>query len=400
MIAQCDRPLAQQLVDKTVIHTSISQVDMMSWNTVIQNENIYLSISYLAALEKALSDYSFRYFQFYSEDNKPIGIGYCQIIKIGGNDINKDALVERIGGLLPKSLMNNIDVRILICGNAFASGENGSYFLPSINNKLGLDLVTSAVDEVHTSAHKEGKKIAITLIKEFWPESFGNVAYLKDKGYCEINIDVNMVLTLDSSWTSFDHYLAAMNSKFRTKAKGIFKKSEKVTAINFDIPMIEKRLNEIDELYTIIVDKANFSFGRLNAKTLLEIKKALGHQFYFKGYYLGDKLIGFSTATSFDEVLDGNFIGLDYDYNQEYAVYQRMLYDFVQHAIDIGAKKVKIGRTAEEIKSGVGAQPVEMKFYAKHRNKVTNALLRPFIQQLKPNDFNLRKPFKAEYYEV
>ena len=121
---------------------------------------------------------------------------------------------------------------------------------------------------------------------------------------------------------------------------------------------------------------------------------------YFKGYYLGDKLIGFSTATSFGEVLDGNFIGLDYDYNQEYAVYQRMLYDFVQHAIEIGAKQVKIGRTAEEIKSGVGAQPVEMKFYAKHRNKVTNALLRPFIQKLKPNDFNLRKPFKAEYYEA
>ncbi len=157
MIAQCDRPLAQQLVDKTVIHTSIYQVDKISWNAVIQSENIYLSIPYLASLEMALLDYSFRYFQFYSEDNKPIGIGYCQIIKIGGKDINKDALAERIGGLLPKSIMNNIDVRILICGNAFASGENGYYFLPSIDNKLGLDLVTSAVDEVHTSAHNEGK---------------------------------------------------------------------------------------------------------------------------------------------------------------------------------------------------------------------------------------------------
>jgi hypothetical protein len=400
LIAQCDSPLAQQLVEKTVIHSSISQVDKISWNNLIQKENIYLGIPYLGALEMALPSYSFRYFQFYSEDNMLVGIGYCQIIKIGGNDINKDALVERMGGLLPKSLVNSIDMRILICGNAFASGENGFYFLPSIEAKMGLDLITSALDEVHTSAKKEGKKITITLIKEFWPESFENLAYLKDKGCCEINIDVNMVLTLDASWASFDDYLSAMNSKFRTKAKSIFKKSEKLTAINFDIPMIEKRLQEIDELYTIIVDKANFSFGRLNAKTLLEVKKALGNQFYFKGYYLGDKLIGFSTATSFNEILDGNFIGLDYDYNQEYAVYQRMLYDFVQHAIDIGAKQVKIGRTAEEIKSGVGAQPVEMKFYAKHRNKVTNALLRPFVQKLKPNNFNLRKPFKAEYYEV
>ena len=75
-----------------------------------------------------------------------------------------------------------------------------------------------------------------------------------------------------------------------------------------------------------------------------------------------------------------------------------MLYDFVDKAIRRKLKFVKIGRTAEEIKSGVGAEPVEMKFYAKHRNKVTNAILRPFIQNLKPSEFNLRRPFKAEYY--
>ncbi|MFB1002918.1 MAG: hypothetical protein QMC70_02095, partial [Bacteroidia bacterium] len=112
------------------------------------------------------------------------------------------------------------------------------------------------------------------------------------------------------------------------------------------------------------------------------------------------KLIGFSTATMFNDVFDGNFIGLDYDYNQDYAVYQRMLYDFVKQGINSGMQYVKIGRTAEEIKSGVGAQPVEMKFYAKHRNKVTNALLRPFIQNLKPSKFDQRRPFKAEYYNV
>ena len=124
----------------------------------------------------------------------------------------------------------------------------------------------------------------------------------------------------------------------------------------------------------------------------------MGKDFLFKGYYLDGKLIGFSTATAFENVLDGNFIGLDYEFNQSHAVYQRILYDFVQHAFNIGAKVIKIGRTAEEIKSGVGATPTEMKFYAKHRNKVTNAILRPLVQNLKPSDFELRKPFKAEYY--
>ncbi len=129
------------------------------------------------------------------------------------------------------------------------------------------------------------------------------------------------------------------------------------------------------------------------------MKRALSDQFYFRGYYIEQRLIGFSTATAFDDVLDGNFIGLDYDFNKEYSVYQRILYDFVEHAIKIDAKYLKIGRTAEEIKSGIGALPVEMVFYAKHRNKITNAVLKPFVSNLKPSEYNLRKPFKASYYE-
>jgi len=236
------------------------------------------------------------------------------------------------------------------------------------------------------------------MIKEFWPASFEAISYLKEKGCLEINIDVNMVLTLKEEWTQFDDYLDAMNSKFRTKAKQVLQKSSRIEIRKFTEETILIHLQEIDEMYNTIVDKANFSFGRLNATTLLLVKKALGDDFYFNGYFMNNKLIGFSTATHFDNVLDGNFIGLDYNFNQEFAMYQRMLYDFVEHALQVKAKYVRIGRTAEEIKSGIGALPVEMKFYAKHRNKIKNALLKPFVNKLEPSNFELRKPFKSEYY--
>lgn len=381
----------------TLFCTSISDIDQ-AWDTLVGSTNIYLTRSYLRALEEGLSHTQFRYIQYYSEDYELVGIGYCQIIPITHKEINANALSERMGGMLPKSIINSIDLKILICGNAFATGENGFVFHPSIDPKKVCDILSTTIDEIHLREKKDGNKIAATLIKEFWPKSFDNAKNFKNNGYCEVDIDVNMILTLDPSWQTFDDYLSAMNSKFRTKAKQVLRKSEELRMVDFDDAPDDDLVLQVDELYNTIVDRANFSFGRLNARTLFAMKKVLGDQFFFRGYYLEDRLIGFSTATIFDDIFDGNFIGLDYDYNQDYAVYQRLLYDFAKQAIASGLSYVKIGRTAEEIKSGVGAQPVEMKFYAKHRNKVTNAILKPFLQNLSPSEFHLRRPFKAEYY--
>ncbi len=383
----------------TEIFSSVETLDVTSWETINNDRNVYLTLPYLKGLEQGLPLMDFRYIVFYNESKEPVGLGYCQIVKITKNEINTDALTQRMGGMLPKNLLNSLDLRVLICGNAFASGENGYLFITDFDQSEGFKLLGAAIDEINYSEKKSQRKISISLIKEFWPQTFNTSKLLKESGCSEVNIDVNMVLKLDPNWKLFDDYLAEMNSKFRTKAKRVFKLSKDVVEVDFTQKIIEERLKDIDDLYNFIVDKANFSFGRLNAKTLLNMKKAFGEDFLFKGYYVEDKLIAFSTATAFDNVLDGNFIGLDYDYNQDYGVYQRILYDFVKHALKIGATEIRIGRTAEEIKSGVGAHPVEMKFYAKHRNKVTNAILRPFVQKLKPNTFNLRKPFKASFYQ-
>lgn len=381
----------------TVFFTKIAEVGV-GWDELVGADNIYLTRKYLQALEEGLLHTQFRYIQFFSTQKQLLGVAYCQIIPITQKEINAQALSERMGGMVPKSVINSIDLNILICGNAFATGENGFLFSPEIDPIEVCEVVSKAIEEIHLREKKEGNKIAVTLIKEFWPDSLDKMKYFRDMGCSEVNIDVNMILTLDESWKSFDNYLGAMNSKFRTKAKQVLRKSDLLEIVDFDASLDEERIAHVDELYNTIVDRANFSFGRLNAKTLFAMKKTLGDQFFFRGYYIDGKLIGFSTATIFDDTFDGNFIGLDYDYNQEYAVYQRMLYDFVKYGIKQGVRYIKIGRTAEEIKSGIGAEPVEMKFYAKHRNKVTNAILKPFIQNLRPSEFNLRRPFKAEYY--
>ena len=106
-------------------------------------------------------------------------------------------------------------------------------------------------------------------------------------------------------------------------------------------------------------------------------------------------MVGFSSCFHFNNVVDANYVGIDYNYNKDYAVYQRMLYDFVELSICLNANELRLGRTAELIKSSMGALPVNMKLYVKHRNSISNKLLGPFVSSINPSKFELRSPFKA-----
>lgn len=377
-------------------YESIEKVNLDHWEEVSKNQNIYLGHNYLSALEMGLSDFNFRYFLFYDTDNKIVGISYFQLLNITDQDVNFDALSNKMQGLLPLSFKKWLSSRILICGNAFATGENGFVFLDCVSKSDSIELIDKAIQHIVDQEAIANRSISISLIKEFWPNKLSQFTAFKSYKYHEVNIDVNMVLDIKPSWSSFDDYLKALNSKFRTKTKQVLKKSKQLEIIDFEIDTIQERLSEIDKLYHNMVNKSSFSFGRLNAKTLLELKDKLGESLYFKGYLLDNKLIGFATATTLNKTLDGNFVGIDHQCNKEFLVYQRILYDFIGYAIEKKLTSVRLGRTAEEIKSGVGALPIEMKFYAKHHNFFKNGILKPFISLLKPSQFNLRRPFKID----
>lgn len=378
------------------IFESIDKVSTDHWNGVLKGQNIYLDLNYLNALEKALPNYDFRYLLFFDANNSVIGLCYFQLVYFTDNDINFEALSEKMRGMLPSSFKKWISTRLLICGNAFATGENGFLFSDRISKYDRIYLINNGIKKIVNQESTLNRPISISLIKEFWPDNFLMSKEFTRCKYHEVNIDVNMVLNLNSSWHSFDDYLMALNSKFRTKYKQVFKKSKELEIIDFDSNTVRDRLSEIDKLYHNMVNKSSFTFGRLNAKTFQELYNELGDSFYFKGYILDHKLIGFATATIQNKTLDGNYIGIDDQFNKEYTVYQRILYDFIAFAIDNNLSNVNLGRTAEEIKSGVGALPVEMKFYAKHNNYFKNSILKPFLNLLKPSKFNLRRPFKAD----
>lgn len=91
------------------------------------------------------------------------------------------------------------------------------------------------------------------------------------------------------------------------------------------------------------------------------MKKKLGDNFRVYGYFLGDKMLAFSSNIYYPEKqkMEIHYIGLDYNYNNQYNLYFNLLFDGIKCAIINGFKTIEMGRTAREAKANAGAHAVE-----------------------------------------
>jgi hypothetical protein len=157
---------------------------------------------------------------------------------------------------------------------------------------------------------------------------------------------------------------------------------------------ILEHAERIDELFQCVLDKSGFKFGELRSTVYAAWKEQLKDKLIFKGYFLDGEMVGFNSAFVHDDELDAHYVGIDYELNEGLGLYQRMLIELLRDSITLKRPKLKLGRTAEQAKSTLGAYPVDMRLYTKHRNPLANKLIAPVIASVEPSPFEQRNPFK------
>lgn len=390
----CPKAKAKEL--KMSTFETVDLIHKEHWNQVLDSKNIFLSIPYLKALEASMqASLEFRYLLFYNNKLEPVSIAVVQIMEVDDTNIDIQAYLGGLNETLTKNILDVKSLRLMVCGNIFTCGENGFHFKETMDGKVAFDNLSKGLYKLRQSEEENGK-ISFLLLKEFYPQSLINSNQLEKSNFRPFEIDVNMVLQLDTNWVDMKDYLASMNSKFRTKAKSVFKKSKALVIRELNSEEILKHLDKIELLYLEVLEQADFYFGALNKEAFYLFKKELEDHFVIKGYFLGEELVGFSSAFVCHSIVDASYVGIDYSVNYDHALYQRMLYDLVELSITSNVQELRLGRTAEEIKSGIGALPVNMSLYMRHRNAVSNAVLKPFIESISPSKFEVRQPFKVQ----
>ena len=368
---------------------TINAIPKSYWNSLQCCTNIYYSPEFLNAFEIANTDIEFNYI-FILKDEEAVAFANTQIVTIGVETITKNIRMSaKIRGTVNHMFCNN-HLRVLFCGNIFLSGEYGTFLKDGKDKTKTFKAIAKGVKQLS----KNTKNLSAIFIKDFETKSLPITNHLKTDAYAAMQVEPNMIITLKSEWHSFEDYTKALKSKYRVKANRADAKSETLVAKLFSEDAIKTHKNELQELYQNTIDNADFNAQILNLDTYIHLKKTFKEKFIVQGYFLEDKLVGFLSAMQNETHLDAHFIGIDYSKNKEFAIYPRILNDYVRLGIKFKATQINLGRTASEIKSTLGAQPKALTCYCKHKRYLPNQILRPFIQNVNIKSFKQHSVFK------
>lgn len=197
------------------------------------------------------------------------------------------------------------------------------------------------------------------------------------------NGNTSWQMALDIRWKTLDAYMNALRSHYRHRLKKAMKKGKKLSFEYLSSPS-----DFTPELYSLYENV--YSQSRVQVEKL-SIDFFRGTRARILVAALEGRPVGFVQMIENGGELIFEFVGLNYQHNQELDVYQNLLIKMVEYACVNNFSKLEMGQTAEESKLRLGASYIPLHLLIRHSNPFLNwftQLIAPFIQY---------KPDKVQY---
>lgn len=358
------------------------------WNQVAQS-SIFLQTDYLKALEESRpTNLTISYVGIF-QDTELIAAAFIQQI-----DLNQlETFGVRDSGLkiiIRDFLFKNYAGKLLIVGNNMLTGQHAIACRPDISQASILSYLKERVCKEYPNQHLE-------IFKDFPAEELSFFSGSSFDKSLRFTSQPSMFLSLAESWLKEKDYVDALSKKYRDQYKRARKKADGIEKRQLNLTEIIELESRIYELYLHVAQNAPFNTFFLAKNHFSSLKKNLGESFRFFAYFEEGKLIGFNTLFQHDELLETYFLGYDPSIQKDKMLYLNMLYDMVGCAIVNGFKHIQFGRTAMEIKSSIGAIPVNMYGLMEHNTPLINRYLDKIFRFLEPEvTWTQRHPFKEK----
>jgi hypothetical protein len=183
---------------------------------------------------------------------------------------------------------------------------------------------------------------------------------------------------LDIRGFEFSSYLNKMRSHYRYKLRSSIKRFQGVkTRVLQDNREFDSRLYR---LYEQVYKRSDFKLEKLPISFFQDFPATISI------FSAGDTILGF-TQTMLSEQggqKEQNFLfgGLEYELNQQYHTYINMLLHVIRSGMELGAERVNLGQTAEDVKTRLGCSLQRRYLYARHASPLVHFLVRRGINLL------------------
>lgn len=374
------------------IYTSTTELPN-TWDE-IAIDNIFLSKDYLEILEKAAPKNMICYFIGIFKNKELVGIAISQFL-----DLNKlESFGERdkcVKTAVRNFVFKNFCSHVLFIGNNMLTGKNAYAYSNAINEIEALETLQKASASIRISLKLKEKIIHVTTFKDFYTEDIEKFKIPEFKKLYQFSTQPNMVFDIHTNWKTEKDYIDSLTKKYRDQYKRARKKAEGIEKRKMNIEDIIKYEDDIYNLYFHVAKNAPFNTFFLPKNHFRVFKESLKEHFLFYGYFFEEHLIGFNTLIKNGKVMETYFLGYDDTIQREKMLYLNMLYDMVAYSINKNFTKIIFGRTALEIKSSIGAKPLETFGYIEHSNAIINSKMETLFCYLEPKtDWKERNPFK------
>src|SRR5262249_45764729 len=193
-----------------------------------------------------------------------------------------------------------------------------------------------------------------------------------------------IAMVLPTPWKSFDQYLAAMNKKARKRINDHLKEG---AGLEFELRDSFRDLADTaHRLYENVFAQPGHVGERATpaffaglsdfdqAKLLVARKKG------------SPEVLGVNLLLFGDTIMQNLFIGFDYEENCHHAIYFNLVERSLRIAMERGVRVCFLGQDSYDFKARLGARPVPLVGYMKHRLWPMHWLLRCLKAEMFPKE--------------
>jgi hypothetical protein len=269
-----------------------------------------------------------------------------------------------------------VRLRFLICGNLLSTGPHGVAFVEGEEPARLWPAVVEALYRMRRSGTIFGESDMV-MIKDLTDEQAGAGAALRNSNFRRFETEPNMVLQLKPSWASFDDCLDDMKSAYRTRIRKTLQSLDEsgIVLERLDPEQVEAEAAEIYGLYHQVHDRKKLRLATIGEKWIPALASHYQNDFRTVAARPkeGGKILGFITVIRDGDSAFGYYMGFDKaGAARGLPLYVSLVYACVAQAIEMGASRVVLGRTALGPKAQIGARPQAMYDYLRHRSSVLN----------------------------
>ena len=364
-----------------------------NWN-ILAIDNIFLSSDYLKILEQSAPTNMTCFFIGIYKNQTLEGISLAQFLN--ANQLKTFGDRDKcLKSYFRNLIFRNFAAQVLFIGNNMLTGQNAFAFSNKIEITELLEVLKNVTSELKKTLKNQGKNIHLTTFKDFSENEKNSFPKEIFSDYYQFSIQPNMIFDIQDNWKSEQDYINALSKKYRDQYKRARKKADGVEKRKLNYTEILENETSIYDLYFHVAKNAPFNTFFLSKNHFSNFKDIFKDKFLFYGYFFENKMIGFNTLIKNEKDMETYFLGYDNAFQKDKMLYLNMLYDMIGYSINKGFNKIIFARTALEIKSSVGAKPMEMYGFIQHSNKLINRLMPYIFRKLEPEViWQVRNPFK------